>query len=227
VERAQFSSLIEQMGLELDQYRIAAFDLFEDSLYKANEVMNLTRVPKDECRLRHFIDSLLWHDLIFHGAKVLDIGCGPGFPCWPLANARADLTLAGLDSSGKMLGFLRTQSLPNLHIIQCRSEESGIREEYDVVTGRALAPLAVQLEVSAAPCNVGGLVIPMRAASDEESIAHIDPALLGLRLRSVEKRLLPIIDAPRLFPVYEKIHKTPAKYPRRWGEIKKAPLFSV
>ena len=61
-----------------------------------------------------------------------------------------------------MLGFLASQPLPNLEIVQGRAEEWEAREAFDVVTGRALAPLAIQLELSAGLARIGGAVIPMR-----------------------------------------------------------------
>src|ERR1041384_4679794 len=134
-------------GLELTPEQVAQFEAFEAKLYEANAVMNLTRVPREECWLRHFVDSLLFQDLIPLNARVLDIGTGPGFPAWPLACARPDLQVTALDSNGKMLGFLRSQPLPNLEVVQERAEEWGAFERFGVVTGRALAPLPVQIEL--------------------------------------------------------------------------------
>ncbi len=222
MDRTLLSEYLAVFGLAADDYGLSRLDQFEHSLYTANEVMNLTRVPREECWLRHFLDSVLWQSLINNGAAVLDIGCGPGFPCWPLACLRTDLKVDGLDSSGKMLGFIRSQPLPNLNTIEARAEEWGVRNAYDVVTGRALSPLPIQLEISAAPCKVGGRVIPMRSANDRTEILAFDPSPFGLKLVEVVEKELPVIGALRLFPVYEKVRETPAKYPRRWAEIKKA-----
>ena len=198
------------------------FERFEDALYRANEVMNLTRVPRDECWLRHFLDSLLVARLIPHRASVLDIGTGPGFPAWPLAVARPDLAVTALDSSGKMLGFLESQPLPNLEIVQGRAEEWDEREAFEIVTGRALAPLPIQIEVSAGLVRAGGAVIPMRTPNDDPHGIDLEP--LGLELQSVETVELPILHAPRTFPVYRKVARTDQSFPRRWAEIKDAPL---
>jgi len=200
------------------------FDQFAERLYKANKVMNLTRVAREECWNRHFYDSLLFGDLIPQDASVLDIGTGPGFPAWPLARARPDLQVTALDSSGKMLGFLAGSPLPNLRLVQARAEEFSERESFDVVTGRALAPLAVQLEVSAAFANLGGLVLPMRSEKDLPEILRFPAGLLGLKLESVEGRILEGGDAKRLFPLYRKAHATPKRFPRKWADIKSMPL---
>ena len=184
--------------------------------------MNLTRVPREEAWLRHFVDSLLFQDLVPQGARVLDIGTGPGFPAWPLACVRPDLQLVALDSSGKMLRFLESQPLDNLEIVQARAEEWGVREAFDVVTGRALAPLPLQLELSAPPLRVGGKLLPMRTPADDLQSPYWD--VLGLRPAGRHVRYLPDTDVTRVFPEFFKEPPTAAIYPRRWAEMKLRPL---
>lgn len=226
MDRAAFSAAAKELGLELSEARLDSFSRFEEALYRANEVLNLTRVPKEDCWRRHFIDSLLIASMIPEHASVLDIGTGPGFPAWPLACARDDLSVTALDSSGKMLGFLREQPLPNLRVIQERAEDWGVREEFDFVSGRALAPLPIQLELSAASCKIGGLVVPMRTPADHESFQLEEYAELGLRFKETQEQTLPGGDEIRAFPIYEKVARTPKTFPRKWAEMRKKPLGS-
>lgn len=219
MNREAFKAWADGVGLALDEAQLDAFARFEDALYEANAVMNLTRVAQEECWLRHFVDSLLFQDLIPTGSLVLDIGTGPGFPSWPLACARPDLRVTAMDSSGKMLGFLRSQPLPNLEVVLDRAESWGVRDRFDVVTGRAVAPLPIQLELSAPPCKPGGIVLPMRTPSEEFDVRKD----LGLSLRETVTRSLPGTDVVRAFPRYEKTAPTPKKYPRSWAEIKAKP----
>lgn len=218
-----FAEALASLKIEPTPELIAGFEAFEADLYAQNEVMNLTRVKREECWVRHFIDSVLFHDLIPNGAEVLDIGSGPGFPAWPLAWVRQDLKITALDAGGKMLGFLRRHPLPNLKIIEMRAEDFKIAGRFDVVTGRALAPLAIQLELSARPCKEKGVVIPMRTATDRPEIERL-ATILNLELESVEERMLPVVEAPRLFPIYRKKGLTPKGFPRSWAEIKRSPL---
>lgn len=226
MEQAKFVATVNELGLELSEAQLEAFTHFEEALYAANDVMNLTRVPRDEAWLRHFVDCLLFQDLIPEGSSIVDFGTGPGLPAWPLACARPDLHMAALDSNRKMLGFLRTQPLPNLKVLEVRAEEWGIREKYDAATGRAVAPLGVQLEISAPVLKVGGLMVPMRTPNDREAIDSLDPHGLGLELESAVERELPGTDVVRLFPIYRKIKSTPKKYPRSWADIKRKPYGS-
>lgn len=211
------------IGRELSDDALAKFDAFGEELYARNATTNLTRVPYEECAVRHFVDSLLVQEFVPQGSRVLDIGTGPGFPAWPLAVLREDVNVTALDSNGKMLGHLRAHPLPNLEIRLARAEEEVERESYDVVTGRAVAPMAVQLEISAAWCRVGGRVVPFRTPLDalpEEGC--LGP--LGLRLESLNERGLPAGKGARLFAVLTKFRATDRKFPRTWSAIKLRPL---
>jgi 16S rRNA (guanine527-N7)-methyltransferase len=211
-------------GFELTLAQLAAFEAFQEALYAANQRANLTRVPRDRCEVRHFADSLLFASLIPANARVLDVGCGAGFPAWPIACARPDVHVTALDSSGKAIGFLRTQALPNLVCHLGRAEQTGWRERFDVVTGRALAPLAAQLELSAQACRVGGLVLPLRTASERAAIASFPAGVLGLSLREIVERRLAGEGELRACPVFEKVRGTPRRFPRKWADIRRHPL---
>jgi 16S rRNA (guanine527-N7)-methyltransferase len=224
MDREALSQAASRLGLALTDGQVDAFEGFEEALYRANEVMNLTRVPREDCAIRHFLDSLLLSPSLPEGSAVLDVGTGPGFPAWPLACARPDLSVTAMDSSGKMLGFLRSQPLPNLEVLQARAEEAGRREAYDVVTGRAVAPLAIQLELSAAFLKIGGRAIPMRTPPEAEEAKTFPANELGLRLVELLEVPLPGTDVVRLLPVFEKVRATPPTYPRRWAEIRAKPL---
>lgn len=224
VDAESLRSAAMEFGLTLTEAQLAAFAKFEEALYAANAVKNLTRVPREAAWSRHFLDSLLVVQWISQGARVLDIGTGPGFPAWPLACARPDLQVVAMDSNGKMLGFLESQPLPNLKCRLVRAEEAGERERYDLVTGRAVAPLTTQLELSAAFAKVGGLIIPFRAESDLAVIESFDPKMLGLKLTQIQRIELPVFDAPKIFPIYEKVVRTPKEFPRRWAEMKNRPI---
>lgn len=222
-----------KLGLHLSRAQLEAFGFFEAALYEANAVMNLTRVPKEECWVRHFLDSLLISPLVPRGSSVLDIGSGGGFPGVCLAIARPDLVVSCMDSSGKSASFLRTNFAPGgrmpilMEVIERRAEiaahEPAMRERFDFVTGRALAPLPIQLELSAAFARVGGLVVPMRTPADREvSRGRYGP--LGLQLIELKVTQLAPLRTTRLFPVYRKQGRTPSEFPRPWARIRREPM---
>ncbi|HXH61027.1 MAG TPA: 16S rRNA (guanine(527)-N(7))-methyltransferase RsmG [Fimbriimonadaceae bacterium] len=224
MDLSALASFCSSAGLVLDEEREEQTVRFLEGLYRLNETMNLTRVKKADAVVRHVVDSLLVAEFLPNGARVLDVGTGPGFPAWPLACYRPDLRVTALDSSGKMLRALTLVPLSNLEVVQGRAEECADREGFDAVTGRAVAPLGVQMEISAPWCRVGGRVVPFRTPNDREAVEGFDASVLGLRLTSLEERELPGVGAVRLFPIYEKSRRTPREYPRTWAQIKGKPL---
>lgn len=197
---------------------------FAAELYRRNETTNLTRVAEAECDVRHFADSLLVAEFCGEGDSVLDIGPGPGFPSWVLAACRPDLQVTAVESQGKMVRMLTALPLPNLAVLEQRAEEEVLRERFDVVTGRAVAPFAVQAEVSAAWVAVGGIYVPFRTPSERGEVEAFNAGVLGLVLEDLVERALPGSETVRLFPVFRKVRATPMEYPRAWGRIKAKPL---
>ena len=122
-----------------------------------------------------------------------------------------------------MTRFLTDNAPGNLLVVTDRAESWGVREKFDVVTGRALAPLTIQLELSAPPCKTGGIVLPLRTPSDREEAERLGEPL-NLKLREIQEVTLGDTDVVRLIPVYEKLGWTTAVYPRLWSEIKRKPL---
>lgn len=214
------ASLLADLGNDFAAWDRATQYL--DDLASENEKYNLTAVPREQSAQRHFLDSILITGMVPEGGSVLDIGTGAGFPAWPLALVRPDLHVVALDSTAKRLRFIDRHPLPNLKTWLRRAEDEPLVEEFDFVTGRALAPLAAHLELSAAWAKVGGLVVPFRSESDLEEIERLDVFELGLVLESLERT--EIEGAVRMFPLYRKVVATDPKYPRTWAEIKNRPI---
>ena len=111
------------------------------------------------------------------GKKVIDVGCGAGFPGVPvkIACPQADLTL--LDSLGKRMNWLES-ILPQLGVdatcVTARAEEAITtrREQYDIATSRAVARLNILLELTAPYVKVGGAVLAMKGAAAKEELAE-------------------------------------------------------
>lgn len=218
---AAFLEKCREFGVDGGPEMLRRFDEFEERLYAANETGNLTRVPRGECRERHFLDSLALSPLLENGESVVDIGTGAGFPGVPLALARPGLTLTLLDAATKEIRFLESLvDIAPFGIIMERAEVAArspeFRERYDVVTGRAFAPLSIQAEASAAFVRVGGRFMPMR--SDGEEFAEFSG--LGLQLEGAHS--YEMAGARRAIPMYRKVSPTAARYPRTWAAMKRA-----
>lgn len=220
----EFAQRCAELGIALTTGQLEAFEDFENELYAANEFMNLTRIKREDCWRLHFLDSLLLSPYIPKCSKVLDIGTGPGFPAWPLAAAREDLMVTAMDSSGKMLGFLAKSPLSNLALCQGRAEDRLLNSSFDLVTGRALAPFAIQMEISARYAINGGILAPLRTPKDQSVVERFPYDKLSLSLEDIHLVPLPGTDIVRLIPMVRKRKQTPKLYPRAWAQIKNSPL---
>ena len=204
---------------------------FGHAMVKQNEVMNLTGITEDSAVAKlHLLDSLtVLSSASLSGKRLIDVGCGAGFPGVPLAIACPDAKITLLDSLGKRMKWLE-EVLPSLGItaecVTARAEEAVAtrRESYDYATSRAVARLNILLELTAPYVKVGGAVLAMKGAAAKEELAECAGAIkkLGLKLESVKE--YPIEGTSHAVIVLRKVSPTPKQYPRRFAKIKQSPL---
>lgn len=222
---------LPRLGLSLSEATQETLCAFGHAVIEQNKVMNLTAItePAQVAKL-HLLDSLTVLTLAdLKGKKVIDVGCGAGFPGVPLKIAcpEADITL--LDSLGKRMTWLETV-LPALGVnakcVTARAEEfvAGCREQFDFATSRAVARLNILLELTAPYVKVGGAVLAMKGTAAKEELDEAQNAIrqLGLRLEQVEE--FPADGTVHTVIVLRKVKPTPPKYPRRYAKIKQQPL---
>ncbi|MBQ4642057.1 MAG: 16S rRNA (guanine(527)-N(7))-methyltransferase RsmG [Oscillospiraceae bacterium] len=219
------------LGLTLDDQKIDALCAFGGAVIEQNKVMNLTAItqPEQVAKL-HLLDSislLTLEDL--RGKRIIDVGCGAGFPGVPVKIACPEVRLTLLDSLGKRMKWLESV-LPTLGVeaecVTARAEEAVAdrREQYDYATSRAVARLNILLELTAPYVKVGGKVLAMKGTAAMEELEEAKPAIqkLGLQLEKVEQ--FPIDGTAHTVIVLKKISSTPKQYPRRYAKIKQSPL---
>jgi chromosome partitioning protein len=224
---------------------VARFGLAsEDSWRLAALVRLLTEDPHAPTTLRdpltavrdHLADSLVALELeeILTATRIADLGAGAGLPGLPLAIALSCARMELVESNGRKCAFLRRASeacgLSNVEVVHARAEEwSAGMGQCDLVTARALAPLAVVAEYAAPLLAQGGMLVAWRGrrdAADEAAAARAAPEL-GLEVRD------PIPVTPyagalhRHLHVLVKVAPTPDRFPRRPGVARKRPLGSA
>ena len=222
---------LSQLGLELTDATQQTLCAFGSAVVEQNKVMNLTAItqPEQVAKL-HLLDSLSLLTLTdLRGKRVIDVGCGAGFPGVPLKIACPEAQLTLLDSLGKRMTWLETV-LPQLGVdAQCvtaRAEEAVTtrREQYDVATSRAVARLNILLELTAPYVKVGGLVLAMKGTAAQEELDEAKNAIKRLGLKVEKVAQFPIDDTAHTVIVLRKVAPTPPQYPRRYAKIKQSPL---
>ena len=222
----------EALGLTLNGAQLAAFELYSQLLLEKNAVMNLTAITEPEKVARlHFLDSLALLKLAdFRNRRVVDIGCGAGFPGVPLLIGEPTIRLSLLDSTAKRMQWLSDELLPGLGMeAECltgRAEElvGGRREQYDLCVSRAVARLNLLCELCLPYVRIGGSFLAMKGPAAEDEVHEAKTAIqtLGGSIRTVAE--YPVGDAVHRVVIVDKVRPTPAKFPRRFAKIKQQPL---
>lgn len=227
----------KQLGISLNDQQLSLFRQYYEMLIEKNKVMNLTAITEwDEVVDKHFIDSIcLIQAVDLSGTKkVLDLGCGAGFPGIPLKIVFPELEIVLLDSLKKRILFLdeviEKLSLRGIRAIHGRAEDYAKKEEYreqfDYCVSRAVANLTTLSEYCIPYVKVGGKFISYKSGKVKEELKEIKKAmfLLGGKVEDVVVFSLPETEIERDFVVIGKEKKTPKKYPRKAGLPGKEPL---
>jgi len=181
----------------------------------------------------HVADALvaLELDRVRTARRVADLGAGAGFPGLALAAALPGAVVALVEANGRKCAFLtraaEAMGLANVEIVGARAESwpDGIGSR-DLVTARAVAPLAVLVEYAAPLLTLDGALVAWkgRRDGDEERDGVAAAAATGLQLAEV-RPVQPWNGAEHLhLHVYVKVDSTPNRYPRRPGMASKRPL---
>lgn len=213
-----------------------------DSFLTENAKLNLSafRAP-EQSYTGNVLDSLAFVDIVKRlypkepdSLRVLDVGTGGGFPLLPLALAFPRWSFTGLDATRKKIDaigrIVAAMGITNVRLLCGRSEELGhdadLRESFDVVLARALAPLPTLMEYTSPFAAVGGKCVYWKSLKIADEQRASAAAMMQLKLvpQSAHTYTLPGDWGTRQLLAYEKTAALPAEYPRRTGVPQKEPL---
>ena len=249
---AAFAQAGAEFGAPLTDEQVQAFKEYLRLLREWNEKFNLTAISQPQAMVtKHFLDSLTVASVVdLPAAKnLVDVGTGAGFPGLALKIAFPHLQLTLLDALQKRLRFLERVCeelrLRDVTFVHGRAEDAvlpkrfkvcgldqSLRERFDVVTARAVAPLDVLVELLLPYAKLGGWVVAMKGpdVAAEITAANVGATLLGGGRIASQQLMLPAIDDQgpigRSLVTIKKEQKTPPTYPRLPGSARKQPLGS-
>ncbi len=233
------TTVFRRNGLEgmLTDERAAKLYTLTAHMSAVNEQFNLTAIKEpNRIVLLHYADSLKGAEVFPEGGRVIDVGCGAGFPSLPLAIFRPDLKIIAIDSTAKRVGYVaetaKLLGLPNVSALTARAEELSrdnlFRESFDCATARAVASLPILCELCLPFVKVGGIFAAMKGKSAADELSAAQKAIQTLGGGEPVLYDTPLSDGEDSFAhatvVIPKVSKTPREYPRLYTKIAKAPL---
>lgn len=174
-------------------------------LFAANAQFNLTRIrPGADFWVRHVADSLaaghLLPELRTGHLRLVDLGCGAGFPALVLAAAYPNLAVTALDSTRRKAEFVATTAqalgLENCTAMAARGREHAVhhRAGADLVTARAVGTAADLCREAHGLLRPGGRLVLYKTPADAEAES------CDVRTRSPGKAYAWAITAPCVLP---------------------------
>lgn len=170
----------------MDKLKIKAdFTKYIEVFLQKNAKLNL--ISKNDEKLlfeKHIYDSLgiklFFEKYNITAGDILDIGCGGGFPCVPIAIEFPEFNVTGLDSIRKKINAINEIKeelmLTNLTTI-CDRVENIKNKKFDVITSRAVADLSKICEYALPLLKAGGYFAAYKSRKAQEEIVNAAPIL--------------------------------------------------
>jgi 16S rRNA (guanine527-N7)-methyltransferase len=143
--------------------------------------------PREAPRVwdRHILNCAVVAEIVPTGARLVDVGSGAGLPGIPLALARPDLQVVLVEPLARRVEWLR-EVVDDLglavEVERGRAEEPAVRRRWegaDVVTARAVAPLARLAGWCLPLAREGGMMLALKGASAAAEVERDAAALRG------------------------------------------------
>ena len=221
-----FDSQDEEKRELLSQYLLKVLEV--------NKSINLTRIDGyEEGMLLHIEDSLtaLPEMNSAPDGNYADIGSGGGFPGVPLSICTCRKTTL-VDSRAKKMASVE-KVLIEMGLNETISTYSGRaellarkrRNEFAVITARALSKISVLMELSNPLLKRNGHLICYKAHVEDDEFAHARELEERLRMKLVSDRSFRLNEEyERRILVFEKTGEAKVKLPRMEGAAQKQPL---
>lgn len=170
------------------------YSKYIETFLKQNAVINLIS-KNDEKFLweKHIYDSLAIENffkkyLQNKKLSMLDIGTGGGFPAVPVAITYSNIEVTALDSIRKKINAIENikaeLDIKNLKTLCERAEN--LKEKYDIITSRAVAPLKIILNYAMPLLKKNGYFVVYKSIKTDEEIKEAQKELKKHRAKIID-----------------------------------------
>lgn len=234
MNKEQFIKYVEDLNIKITSKQLDQLEKYYELLLSWNKLMNLTTIIEhDAVYLKHFYDSLTLIKAcnLNEISSLADVGSGAGFPGLVLKIFYPELKITIIDSNNKKISFLKEVAqnleLKNITFVHDRCEKFAHtnKENFDIVTARAVASLNILIELCLPLVKINGYFIALKGdVSKEEKTITNSLKILGGKQEKIIKFNLPYENSKRSIVKIQKVTTTPSIYPRSYDKIKKKPL---
>ena len=210
MNKEEFVEALKKLNINITEKQLNQLEKFYNILIEENKKINLTRIiEKEDVYLKHFYDSLtIVKEIDLNKIETLcDVGTGAGFPGIVLKIVYPNLKVTLIDSLLKRVNYLnetiKKLDLQDIKAIHTRSED--YKEQFDLVTARAVASLEKLIPWCIHLVKKDGNFIAMKANVDKE-LENIDKILnkYSFKIEKINKFLLPKENSNRTLIVISK-----------------------
>ena len=170
----------------MDKIKIQAdFEKYKEVFLEENSKLNLISANDEKFLFeKHIYDSLaiklFFEKYNIIKADILDIGCGGGFPCVPIAIEYPEFKVTGIDSIRKKINAIAEikskLKLTNLEVI-CDRVENLKSKKFDIITSRAVAELGKICEYALPLLKKDGYFIAYKSRKIREELDNAQRVL--------------------------------------------------
>ena len=194
---------LKSLNIELTEDKEMIFEKYAELFLERNSILNLIS-KNDEKFLfeKHIFDSLAINKFLgplrgpAETKTLLDIGTGGGFPSVPVSLLYDEIEVHALDSIKKKINAIehikQELNIKNLKPVCERAEN--IKEKFDYITTRAVAPVDTILRYAAPRLKENGYFIAYKSkrAMDELKDAQKTIKRMKLEVADVIEYTLPL-----------------------------------
>jgi len=183
----------KQFNIPINSKQIKLFITYLKEIQ--NLPYNLTSIKKPrDIIIEHFFDSLALLNLkpeILINKKVIDVGCGAGFPLLPLKIIAPNFEAYFLDQKQKSINFVRTV-VEKLKIHQCfflnynsKSLKQEYQNFYDILVSRAVGSIEYMVKNSFHLLKPNGLMVLYKGPKYTKEIQNI-PTSIKRKIKNIQ-----------------------------------------